>query len=98
MHSVRTPTKKAEGVLMRKRLGCFACMALLVGCGVEGNVDQTPSQAGGTQQILTAQQLHGKSVWFNSTFGGEKFFSLILPGPPFNLPLGLDQVLTSSRD
>jgi mono/diheme cytochrome c family protein len=72
-------------------------MALLVGCGVEGSVDRTPSQAGG-QQALTAQQLHGQSVWFNSTFGGEKFFTLILPGPPFNLPIGLGNALTSPRD
>jgi hypothetical protein len=73
-------------------------MALLVGCGAEGNVGHdSPAQAGDTQQ-LTAQQLHGRSVWLNSTFGGEKFFSLILPGPPFNLPIGLDAALTSPRD
>lgn len=51
-----------------------------------------------TSQALTAQQQHGKDVWFKSTFGGEKFFSEILPAPPFNLQLGLDQALTSSRD
>ena len=83
---------------MTKRLGGLACMALLVGCGAEGNVgNDSPAQAGGTQE-LTAQQQHGRDVWFNSTFGGEKFFSLILPQPPFNLTLGLDQVLTSDRN
>ena len=54
---------------------------------------------GETDQAATAQQIqHGKDVWFKSTFGGEKFFSVILPAPPFNLPLGLDVVLTSPRD
>ena len=40
----------------------------------------------------------GRDVWFEATFGGEKFFSLILPGPPFNLPLGFDELLTSDRN
>ena len=54
---------------------------------------------GETGQAVTAQQLqHGKDVWFKSTFGGEKFFSIILPAPPFNLTLGLDAALTSPRD
>ena len=43
---------------------------------------------------LTPQERHGREVWFTSTFGGEKFFSLILPEPPFQLPLGFDQLLT----
>jgi mono/diheme cytochrome c family protein len=64
----------------------FACVA----------ADESPTQT--TTQALTAQQQHGKDVWFKSTFGGEKFFSEILPAPPFNLQLGLDQALTSPRD
>ena len=40
----------------------------------------------------------GREIWLKSTFGGERFFSLILPNPPFNLPLGFDQMLTSPRD
>jgi hypothetical protein len=51
-----------------------------------------------TTQGLTAQEQHGKDVWFKSTFGGERFFSEILPSPPFNLQLGLDVALTSPRD
>lgn len=46
---------------------------------------------------ITPQQ-HGREIWFNSTFGGEKFFTLILPQAPFNLPLGFEQLLTSKRD
>lgn len=40
----------------------------------------------------------GRDIWFESTFGGETFFSLILPGSPFNLPLGFDAILTSDRN
>jgi len=40
----------------------------------------------------------GREVWLKSTFGGEKYFSLILPAPPFNLHLGFDRLLTSNRD
>ena len=47
---------------------------------------------------FTPQARHGREVWFNSTFGGEKLFSLILPEPPFQLPLGFDQLLTSNRE
>jgi hypothetical protein len=46
---------------------------------------------------LTPSQAEGREVWFKRTFGGEKFFSLILPKPPFNLPLGLDIVLRTPR-
>lgn len=40
----------------------------------------------------------GRDIWFKSTFGGERFFSLILPNPPFNLRLAFDQMLTWPRD
>lgn len=40
----------------------------------------------------------GRDVWFEATFGGERFFSLVLPHAPFHLPLGFDAVLTSDRD
>lgn len=46
---------------------------------------------------LTPQQEHGKEVWLNSTFGGETYFSLILPAAPFDLRLGFDAVLATPR-
>jgi len=74
------------------KLRSFAlCSLIAAGCVADPGTDQT-------DQALTAQTQHGKDVWFKSTFGGEKFFSIILPGPPFNLKLGLDAALTSSRD
>ncbi|NVB85484.1 MAG: cytochrome c [Kofleriaceae bacterium] len=49
------------------------------------------------EQALTPQEQHGRDIWLKSTFGGEKFFSLVLPDPPFNLTLGLDLALTTPR-
>src|SRR6185503_20216166 len=48
-------------------------------------------------QALSPALKHGRDVWFNETFGGEKFFSVIVQGPPFNLPIALDLALTSPR-
>jgi mono/diheme cytochrome c family protein len=67
-------------------------------CSLFACVSADDGQTQTTTQGLTAAQEHGKDVWFKSTFGGEKFFSEILPAPPFNLQLGLDQALTSPRD
>ena len=65
-------------------------LCLLAACTTELPTDETD------QSVTNVQ--HGKDVWFKSTFGGEKFFSQILPAPPFNLSLGLDAALTSPRD
>jgi cytochrome c5 len=75
-----------------KLLG-LALMLALPACGGQIVDDEATASA-----ALTPQVQHGREVWFNSTFGGEKFFSLILPGPPFNLTLGLDQILVSDRN
>ncbi len=44
-----------------------------------------------------AQIADGRNTWLTSTFGGEQFFSLVLPSAPFSLPLGFVQVLTTPR-
>jgi mono/diheme cytochrome c family protein len=64
-------------------------LVLVAGCAGDGIAENTSA--------LSPELKHGRDVWFNSTFGGEKFFSVILPGPPFNLTLGLDVALTSPR-
>lgn len=84
---------------MRTLIGSLAWTMVLWGCTQDepgSTPSVTPSQHQRTEQ-LTPQQQHGKEVWLNSTFGGEKFFSLVLPGPPFNLPIGLDVALTTPR-
>src|SRR6187401_1311022 len=50
-----------------------------------------------TTQALAPALKHGRDVWFNETFGGERFFTGIVQAPPFNLPIGLDLALTSPR-
>lgn len=55
--------------------------------------------SGGTCFADNNQDLEeGREIWFKSTFGGERFFSLILPNPPFNLRIAFDQMLTWPRD
>jgi len=76
---------------MRARVLGLILLAPLAACGVD-------ESTGETTQALTPQLQHGHDVWFNSTFGGEKFFSEILPAPPFNLQLGIDSAITSPRD
>jgi mono/diheme cytochrome c family protein len=51
-----------------------------------------------TAAALTPGQQAGHDTWFKSTFGGQHFFSQILPNAPFNLTLGFDEILTSDRN
>jgi hypothetical protein len=44
-----------------------------------------------------AQIAHGQNIWLKATFGGQYFFSLILPQAPLNLPLGFANVLLIPR-
>jgi mono/diheme cytochrome c family protein len=71
------------------------CVPLL-GCGVASRPAALPPHA--VRMQLSPQAEHGRDVWFRSTFGGEKFFSLVLPSAPFQLPIGFDAMLTSNRD
>lgn len=73
---------------------------LLVSAGAssaENNQDMEEEREQDVEEGRGQGVEEGRNIWFKSTFGGERFFSLILPGPPFNLPLGLDQMLTSPR-
>lgn len=40
----------------------------------------------------------GREAWLTATFGGERFFSEVMPQPPFDLVIGFDVLLTSDRD
>lgn len=77
------------------------CVLIAFGLAISLCLATGMAQQNGWHRIstgLTPQQQHGRDVWFKSTFGGEKFFSLILPHPPFNLTIGIQQLLTSNRD
>src|SRR5215207_8872094 len=69
-------------------------IAVLV-LGAAACADETDDTT--TTQALSPALKHGRDVWFNETFGGEKFFSQIVSQPPFNLPIALDLALTSPR-
>src|SRR3954467_13897972 len=78
---------------MRIRSLAMFTLFAVPACSVQEDKD-----VGTVEQALSPTLQHGKDVWFKSTFGGEKFFSIILPAAPFNLSLGLDAALTSPRD
>jgi predicted outer membrane repeat protein len=73
-------------------------MAVLVTVAAAGCAGQAGTDASATSAALSPGEQAGRDTWIKSTFGGQHFFSQILPGQPFNLPLGLDAVLTSDRN
>jgi mono/diheme cytochrome c family protein len=68
----------------------LSTLALVAACAGESSTTEST-------QALSPELKHGRDVWFNETFGGERFFSGIVQAPPFNLPIGLDVALTSPR-
>ena len=70
-------------------------MMAAAGCAGQAGTDGT---AATTSAALSPDQQAGHDTWFNSTFGGQHFFSQILPNAPFNLQLGFDTILTSDRN
>lgn len=50
-----------------------------------------------SEQALSPAEQHGRELWLTATFGGEKFFSLIVPQPPFGLQIGFDIALRTPR-
>lgn len=73
---------------MRGKIIGVLILALGAGCSEETTE---------SSQALTPELQYGRDIWFNETFGGEKFFTFIVSGPPFNLHLALDAALTSPR-
>ena len=77
---------------------CMVVMAMAVASGCAGQASTDDGTSSTTAAALTADEQAGHDTWFKSTFGGQHFFSQILPGPPFNLALGFDTILTSDRN
>jgi len=73
--------------MRRISIGLLFCLA----AGCEDGTSESTS-------ALSPDLKFGRDMWFKETFGGEKFFSFILPNPPFNLTLGLDSAVRSPRD
>ena len=82
---------------MRRASWMVVAMAVVAaGCAGQAGTDDGTSST--TSAALSADEQAGHDTWFKSTFGGQHFFSQILPGPPFNLALGFDTILTSDRN
>jgi mono/diheme cytochrome c family protein len=73
---------------------------MLVGCTLQDEAitpQNLGSQSDSVRGPSAAQLNHGRDVWFKSTFGGEIFFGLIVSSAPFNLPVGLENMVRSPR-
>lgn len=98
-------TSSTNGWILGASLTCSS----LLGCAQIENEDDREAELGEQQQAVedssqsktkkpTKKQIeHGRDLWIKETFGGEKFFSLVMPLPPFQLVLGLDVMLQSPR-
>ena len=74
---------------------CLSAAAVSAACSSgPGTIEPVETSA---QAVTAGQIAHGRDVWLKATFGGEVFFSLVLPQPPLSLPLGFGQVLTTPR-
>ena len=93
--------RPSSGLGLSTLAACALSGAAIVACssgagdGAAASNDQAVSS--GPAAPTAAQIADGRNTWLTATFGGEKFFSLILPSAPFNLPLGFGQVLLTPR-
>ena len=91
------------------RMTVLAAMLIAAGAGVaacgssgQGDGSGSSEQAATVAPVSSpsgsnAQQLaHGANVWLKATFGGEQFFTLLLP-QALGLNVGLSQVLLTPR-
>lgn len=88
---------RVPGLSSLSVLGALSVAAVTACSGGPGNEGARASGAAVTAAATPVQIADGRNTWLTSTFGGEKFFSLILPSAPFSLPLGFAQVLATPR-
>ena len=63
----------------------------------DGAISSREAVASAAAALPTPAQLtHGQNLWLKATFGGEQFFSVLLP-EALGLTVGLSQVLTTPR-
>lgn len=78
----------------------------LAACGLDSFSDPVTSGEESSESPAAApearrnrkQIIRGREIWLNRMFGGEKFWGVILPNPPFNLTPGFDVAFRSPRD
>src|SRR5690242_5004496 len=76
-----------------------ACSLLIVAC-VEPEPAPEPEVATATDAVSSAVLRHGRDVWFNNTYGGEKFFTFLKnhPDPAKRIDIGFHNVVETPRD
>ena len=77
--------------------GAISVATLGAACSSAGGEASGTTREAANGGASAASIARGRDIWLKSTFGGEKFFSLYLPMAPFNLALGLDEVLVTPR-
>ncbi len=89
---------------MRVLLFAFAMTSpVLLGCVADADTDEpVPQDEVSTTtaiQPLSAALQHGRDVWFNNTYGGEKFFSFLKvhPDPSKRINVGFENVALTPR-
>src|SRR2546423_969558 len=85
---------RSKEAAMRKA-SLMAALAMMAAAGCAGQAGTDDGTSATTSAALSPGEQAGRDTWFKSTFGGQHFFTQILPGPPFNLTLGFDAILTS---
>jgi len=87
---------------MRTPVVVFALFTpLWLGCAEELDTSDEPepvSEETTTKELSGAEQ-HGRDVWFNNTYGGEKFFSFLKvhPDPSKRIDIGFQAVVDTPR-
>ena len=86
-------------MLIATAAGGAACGSSDKGDGASASSQQAVAQATPppiSSQPTAAQLTHGQNLWLKATFGGEQFFSVLLP-EALGLNVGLSQVLLTPR-
>lgn len=80
------------------------CVALpsfaLGGCAEVDDVEPLPEEIGSeVQESLSASEASGRDIWFNNTYGGEKFFTFLEnhPDPVQRIKIGFEAVVNTPR-
>lgn len=79
------------------RLGLSALLVLSITCAcAEEPIDEAP---GTKQSELSAAARRGRDVWFNNTYGGEKFFAFLAahPDPSKRIRIAFVEVVNTPR-
>jgi mono/diheme cytochrome c family protein len=87
-----SPDAQTKEEVMRARVVVFILAVFAGGCS-DGEPETARLEAAATDHEAVAR---GREVWFENTYGAERFWSL-LPGPPWNIPVAFEQLVNTPR-